>query len=76
MTKPDTRRAAILERIADHILANGLSASSLRPLAKAAGTSDRMLLYYFADKAEIITAALGVVMQPLSISTQVGFSLA
>ncbi len=63
MPKPDTRRAEISERLADHILANGLSASSLRPLAKAAGTSDRMLLYYFADKTEMITAALGVVAQ-------------
>lgn len=61
VTKPDIRRAEILERIADHVLAHGLSASSLRPLAKAAGTSDRMLLYYFADKAEMMTAALGVI---------------
>jgi AcrR family transcriptional regulator len=61
MSKPDTRRAAILERLADHVLAHGLSASSLRPLAKAAGTSDRMLLYYFADKAEMMTATLGVI---------------
>jgi AcrR family transcriptional regulator len=59
--KPDTRRAEILERLADHVLAHGLSASSLRPLAKAAGTSDRMLLYYFADKAEMMTATLGVI---------------
>ncbi len=59
--KPDTRRAEILERLADHVLAHGLSASSLRPLAKAAGTSDRMLLYYFADKAEMMTATLAVI---------------
>jgi AcrR family transcriptional regulator len=59
--KPDTRRAEILERLADHVLAHGLSASSLRPLAKAAGTSDRMLLYYFADKAEMMTATLSVI---------------
>jgi AcrR family transcriptional regulator len=61
MPKPDTRRADIVERLADYVLANGLSASSLRPLAKAAGTSDRMLLYYFKDKAEIITAVLQLV---------------
>ncbi len=61
VTKPDTRRAEIIERLAEHVLAHGLSASSLRPLAKAAGTSDRMLLYYFADKAEIMTATLGVI---------------
>jgi AcrR family transcriptional regulator len=58
MNKTDDRRAEILDRLADHILAHGLIASSLRPLAKAAGTSDRMLLYYFADKAVLIGAAL------------------
>jgi len=56
--KPDTRRADIIRRLTAYVLAQGLSASSLRPLAKAAGTSDRMLLYYFKDKAEIITAVL------------------
>lgn len=58
MTKPDTRRAEIVERLTEYVLAEGLSASSLRPLAEAAGTSDRMLLYYFKDKSEIITAVL------------------
>ena len=56
--KPDTKRADIIERLTAYVLAQGLSASSLRPLAKAAGTSDRMLLYYFKDKSEIITAVL------------------
>ena len=58
MTKSDDRRCLILDRLADHVLARGLIASSLRPLAKAAQTSDRMLLYYFADKAEIVAATL------------------
>jgi AcrR family transcriptional regulator len=58
LTKTDERRAAIVDRLADHVLAHGLVAASLRPLAKAAGTSDRMLLYYFEDKAEIIGATL------------------
>jgi AcrR family transcriptional regulator len=54
----EKRRSEILDRLADHILEYGLIASSLRPLAKAAGTSDRMLLYYFADKNALIAAAL------------------
>lgn len=58
MTIPEDKRALILDKLADHVLANGLSASSLRPLAKAAGTSDRMLLYYFADKGELVAAVL------------------
>lgn len=61
MTKSDDRRAAILDKLADHVIAEGLAGASLRPLAKAAGTSDRMLLYYFKDKAEIITATLETV---------------
>ncbi len=56
--KNDTRRAEIIQRLTDYVLAEGLSAASLRPLAKAAGTSDRMLLYYFTDKTHIITAVL------------------
>jgi AcrR family transcriptional regulator len=58
MVVTDDRRAEIIGRLTDHVLMHGLSASSLRPLAKAAGTSDRMLLYYFKDKTEIITAVL------------------
>jgi AcrR family transcriptional regulator len=61
VTKAEPRRAEMLEKMADHVLAHGLAASSLRPLAKAAGTSDRMLLYYFADKAEMMTAILSVI---------------
>jgi AcrR family transcriptional regulator len=61
MNITENRRAALLDRLADHVLAHGLIASSLRPLAKAAQTSDRMLLYYFTDKAEIIAATLEVI---------------
>lgn len=57
-SKTEERRAALVDRLADHVLAHGLVAASLRPLARAAGTSDRMLLYYFSDKAEIIAATL------------------
>ncbi len=67
MNKTSDRRAAILDRVADHVLAHGLIASSLRPLAQAAGTSDRMLLYYFADKAEILAATLGVVAERMQV---------
>jgi AcrR family transcriptional regulator len=61
MTLRDTRRAAALERVADYMLAHGLALSSVRALAQAAGTSDRMLFYYFADKDEIVRAALQIV---------------
>jgi AcrR family transcriptional regulator len=58
MTVRDDRREAAIERMADHVLSEGLAAATLRPLAAAAGTSDRMLLYYFADKNELLTATL------------------
>ena len=58
VTNSDDRRSVILDQLADFVLAEGLSAASLRPLAHAADTSDRMLLYYFKDKAEIISATL------------------
>ncbi len=60
-SKSADRRSDILNGLADHVLAHGLIASSLRALAKAAGTSDRMLLYYFKDKSEIIAATVEVV---------------
>jgi AcrR family transcriptional regulator len=63
---PD-RRDAILDRLADHVLAEGLAAASLRPLARAVGTSDRMLLYYFKDKAAIITAVIERVSTRLAL---------
>jgi AcrR family transcriptional regulator len=65
VTASEDRRAVLLERLADFILAEGLSAASLRPLAKAARTSDRMLLYYFEDKAEVMAATLEVVFARL-----------
>ncbi|HRE60241.1 MAG TPA: TetR/AcrR family transcriptional regulator [Micropepsaceae bacterium] len=59
MTRTDKDRTALLDRLAAHVMAHGLGASSLRPLAKAAGTSDRMLMYYFGDKAGMMTAIIG-----------------
>lgn len=67
---PDDKRALILDKLADHVLAHGLSASSLRPLAKAAGTSDRMLLYYFADKSELIAAVLQHIAERMVVAME------
>jgi AcrR family transcriptional regulator len=61
MSKTVDRRQIILDHLADHILEHGLIAASLRNLASAANTSDRMLLYYFKDKAEIIAATVEIV---------------
>ena len=58
MTKQARKRQDIIDLLADHVLAHGLSGASLRTLATAAGTSDRMLLYYFQDKAALVAATL------------------
>jgi AcrR family transcriptional regulator len=53
----DTRRDALVDHAADYLLAHGIDATTLRPLARASGTSDRMLLYYFPDKQTLLAAA-------------------
>jgi len=52
------KKTQYTEAIADFLLSEGLAAASLRPLAKAVGTSDRMLIYHFGSKAEILEAGL------------------
>ncbi|MEO1045492.1 MAG: TetR family transcriptional regulator [Pseudomonadota bacterium] len=56
--KRSAKVEAMVDAMADFVLQNGLTAASLRPLAKAAGTSDRMLLYYFPDKDALMAAIL------------------
>ena len=63
--RTEDRREALVEILADHVLAEGLPATSLRVLARAAGTSDRMLLYYFPDKAALVAAVLERLAQRL-----------
>lgn len=47
-------RDVLLPRMLAHVLTHGLGQASLRPLAKAAGTSDRMLIYHFGTKEKLI----------------------
>ncbi|MEJ6397870.1 TetR/AcrR family transcriptional regulator [Yoonia sp. 208BN28-4] len=49
---------ALLQSLSDHVLAHGLQTASLRPLAKAAGTSDRMLIYHFGSKEALVDDVL------------------
>ena len=51
-------RETLLPLLAAHVLQNGLADASLRPLAKAAGTSDRMLIYHFGTKDALVAAVL------------------
>lgn len=68
-TKANGRERAI-EKIAVHILQNGLPQTSLRQLAAAAEISDRMLLYYFKDKNDVLTTVLSALAAALSDSLE------
>ena len=48
----------VIDRLSVHLLETGLSQVSLRQLAAAANVSDRMLLYYFEDKAAVMAATM------------------
>jgi AcrR family transcriptional regulator len=53
-----TRRDELAEAATDYALEHGLIGLSLRPLAQALGTSDRMLLYHFEDKDDLVATIL------------------
>ena len=52
------RREELLDQVTDHVLGQGLIGLTLRPLAAAIGTSDRMLLYHFDTKDNLVAAVL------------------
>ncbi|MEM7666170.1 MAG: TetR/AcrR family transcriptional regulator [Pseudomonadota bacterium] len=58
MTKTSLSRDTLLPKLAAHVLNHGLGGASLRPLAKAAGTSDRMLIYHFGNKEQLVADLL------------------
>lgn len=51
-------RERLLGLIVDHCLEHGVADLSLRKLAVATGSNNRMLLYYFTSKEELIGTAL------------------
>ncbi|MFG2117974.1 TetR/AcrR family transcriptional regulator [Streptomyces sp. NPDC048710] len=58
---PDpAKRRDLLDRVRAYVMRNGLADLSLRPLAKAVGTSDRMLIYHFGTKERMIVEALEI----------------
>ena len=50
------RRDELVAAATAWVLEHGLGGLSLRPLAKAIGTSDRMLLYYFESRDGLVAA--------------------
>jgi AcrR family transcriptional regulator len=65
-TAPRVKRIEMAERIADSLLECGRAQIPLRDLAARLGTSDRMLLYYFSDKADLIRCSLEIVSARLT----------
>lgn len=59
------KREALLEDMANFLLANGLQAFTLRRIGLALQTSDRMLLHYFENKQAILSATLERVLERL-----------
>jgi len=55
------QRQAFLSGAVKHVLRHGASGLSLRPLAAALGTSDRMLLYYFGSREHLLETVLDLV---------------
>ncbi|MGY1619552.1 TetR/AcrR family transcriptional regulator [Geodermatophilus sp. SYSU D00691] len=59
------QRAAFLAGAVEHVLDRGVTTLSLRPLAASLGTSDRMLLYYFGSREQLLAAVLAEVSTQL-----------
>jgi AcrR family transcriptional regulator len=60
------RRAELAAGALEYVLAEGLVGLSLRPLAAALGTSDRMLLYHFGSKDELVGDVLMLASEQLA----------
>jgi AcrR family transcriptional regulator len=56
-----SRRDELVEGAVAYALREGVSGLSLRPLAAALGTSDRMLVYYFGTRDAVVQAVLEAV---------------
>jgi AcrR family transcriptional regulator len=52
------RREELAQAATDYALEHGLIGLSLRPVAAALGTSDRMLLYHFDSKDDLVAALM------------------
>ena len=52
------RREVLLDQVTDHVLERGLIGLTLRPVAAAIGTSDRMLIYHFESRDALVSAVV------------------
>jgi len=54
----EPRRHGLAEQATDYVLEHGIAGLSLRPLARALGTSDRMLIYHFGTKDALVAEVI------------------
>jgi AcrR family transcriptional regulator len=64
------RRAELTEAALEYVLGNGLIGLSLRPLAAALGTSDRMLVYHFRGKDALVADVVQLASERLATSLE------
>ena len=57
----ETTRQRYLDAVVEHMMARGTADVPLVELAEAAGTSDRMLVYYFKTREALLTEAVGTI---------------
>lgn len=67
MGKVEAKKQAAIERIIAHLIKHGLHDTGIRRLAEAAGTSDRMLIYYFGSKDELLNQVLGIIANGVTL---------
>ena len=64
------KKKQIVDAAVAHLLQHGFGNSGIRALAKSAGMSDRMVMYYFATKDELIADALLVMAKGMTASLE------
>ncbi len=57
-TVDEARPGELLDAVVAYIAKKGVAELSLRPLAKAVGSSPRVLLYYFGSKEKLVSKAV------------------
>ena len=68
---PASKRDIYRDRLVAHVLEHGLRGASLRPLAAAAGTSDRMLIYHFGSKDALLADILDAVAERMKAGLEI-----
>lgn len=67
MNKVTVKKEQIIQRVTQHMIEQGLSDVGLRTLARVAGASDRMLIYYFGTKDALLAEAMHSIAANLTL---------